>query len=67
MHHEQDTIFAPASAAGRAGVSIIRVSGSKALQSLSALSVNEPKPRLATLATLRNPRSGDIVDKALTL
>jgi len=41
MHHDQDTIFAPASAAGRAGVAIIRVSGAKALTCLPALSVKK--------------------------
>ncbi len=67
MTNAQDTIFAPASAAGRAGVAIIRVSGPEATTCLGALSVATPAPRVATLATLTSPHTSEIVDKALVL
>lgn len=63
-----DTIFALASAPGRAGVAVIRVSGSKALFSLQALSRRAAfKPRHAYLMALYDPRSDDVLDQALVL
>ncbi|MDB5492632.1 MAG: GTPase and tRNA-U34 5-formylation enzyme TrmE [Micavibrio sp.] len=63
-----ETIYALASAPGRAGVSVLRVSGPLAKDSLSALS-NEslPGPRQATLRTLRSPDSGQPIDSAIVI
>ncbi len=61
----QDTIFAEATAPGRAGVSIIRVSGSRAPAVLSVFGIDNLKPRLATLRKLREPEG--ILDEALVL
>lgn len=60
------TIFALASAPGRAGVSVIRISGEAASSALPALSVSPlPAPRQAILRKLR---AGDeLVDEALVI
>ncbi|MFN9780240.1 MAG: tRNA uridine-5-carboxymethylaminomethyl(34) synthesis GTPase MnmE [Alphaproteobacteria bacterium] len=62
-----DTIFALSSARGRAGVSVVRVSGPKAAAALQALTgLPAPQPRTATLRTLRDT-AGDTIDRALVL
>jgi tRNA modification GTPase len=62
------TIFAPASAIGKAGVSVFRISGLNASAVVTHLcNPNEiPQPRLASLREIRNAR-GEIVDRALVL
>ncbi|CAO3415285.1 tRNA uridine-5-carboxymethylaminomethyl(34) synthesis GTPase MnmE [Azospirillum doebereinerae] len=62
------TIFALATAPGRSGVAVVRVSGPGAGTALTALTGRPlPEPRRASLATLRDPRSGDALDDALVL
>ena len=61
----RDTIFAPATAAGRAAVAVVRVSGPATLAVVEALAGTAPKPRLAALRTLRH--GGDVLDEALVL
>ncbi|MGF7174503.1 tRNA uridine-5-carboxymethylaminomethyl(34) synthesis GTPase MnmE [Azospirillum doebereinerae] len=62
------TIFALATAPGRSGVAVVRVSGPGAGSALTALSGRPlPEPRRATLATLRDPATGDALDDALVL
>ncbi len=60
-----DTIFAPATAPGRAGVAVIRISGVKAEKALSWLGVDTPDPRHLTRATLCEPGSGEVLDNGL--
>lgn len=64
-----DTIFALASARGKSGVAVIRVSGESALKSLLKIThINEkPTPRKARLLKLYSPISGEIIDHALCL
>lgn len=62
-----DTIFALASGPGRAGVAVVRVSGPRAGRALDRLSGRRPPARVATLATLRDPDTRDVLDRALTL
>lgn len=63
-----DTIFALATAPGRAGVAVIRVSGPASWDSFSVLSHEHPlEARTCTLCTLRNPLNGDLLDEALIL
>lgn len=63
-----DTIFALASAPGRAGVQVIRISGPDAGAALSRLTGRAlPAPRQAALAGLRDPVTGELLDKALVL
>ena len=61
----EDTIFAPATAPGRAGVAVIRISGAKAPKALSRLGVDTPAPRVLTKATLCDPGSGEVLDEIL--
>lgn len=62
------TIFALASAPGRAGVAVVRVSGSKVLQVLSALGVDDiPALRQASLRKLSDGAGGAVIDHALVL
>ena len=67
MVRSPDTIFALSTPRGRAGIAIIRVSGPEAESSLTALARLVPEARLATLAVLRDPASGEPIDRALVL
>ena len=60
-----DTIYAAATAAGRAAVAVVRVSGPAARAAVTALGGRVPRPRLAALRTLSSD-SGPI-DQALVL
>ena len=63
-----ETIVALASGAGRAGVAVIRVSGSQGGAVLRALSgADLPPPRVATLCAFRDPVGGDLLDEGLAL
>lgn len=61
----EDTIFAPATAPGRAGVAVIRISGPKAAKALDRMAVSLPVPRKLTRAALRDPSSDEALDDAL--
>jgi tRNA modification GTPase len=67
MTRVEDTIFALASAPGRAGVAVVRVSGPMAPQIVHKISESLPEPRRARLATLKDPASGEAIDRALIL
>lgn len=60
-----DTIFALASAPGRAGVSVIRVSGPDALTALAIFGVHEPRSRYANLRILKI--ADEVIDQALVI
>ncbi len=62
-----ETIFALASAMGRAGVSVIRVSGPDSWVSLHALSGQTPIVRMSHLYTLRDNVSRETIDQALVI
>ncbi len=63
-----DTIYAPATAVGRAAVAIVRVSGSRSDEVLAAfLGGPLPAHRMASLRAIRDPGSGDLIDQALVL
>lgn len=61
-----DTIFAPATAAGRAAVAVIRVSGPRAGEAVTRLAGLLPEPRHASLRRLRTGE-GQEIDQALVL
>ena len=60
------TIFAQASAAGKAGVAVVRISGPKAFSAASQLCGSLPAPRQAALRRLRSV-AGEVLDEALVL
>jgi tRNA modification GTPase len=61
-----DTIFALATARGRSGVAVIRISGSKAFETASQLVGALPEPGIVRLRPVRDP-GGETVDQALVL
>lgn len=62
------TIFASATAPVKSGVAVIRISGQGAAKALTSFtSCQLPKPRIATLAKLHNPKNGELIDEALIL
>ncbi len=62
------TIFALATAPGRSGVAVVRVSGPGAGTALGALTGRPlPRPREATRARLHAPATGERLDEALVL
>jgi len=65
---EIDTIAAVSTAPGLGAIAVVRVSGPSALRILSALSPElpeEPDPRRAMLADVRDPQSGELLDRAV--
>ena len=64
-----ETIFAPATAPGRSGVAVLRISGPAAGPALLALSgrTELPPARRATLARLRDPTTGGAIDRGLVV
>lgn len=66
MSRADDTVFALASGAGRAGVAVIRVSGPAAGAAFIALTGGLPEPRRAALRALYGA-GGGLIDRALTL
>ena len=61
-----DTIFAQATAPGRAGVSVVRISGPAAFDASRHLSGSVPEPRVASLRQLTRA-DGSVLDRALVL
>lgn len=61
-----DTIFAQATAAGRAGVSVVRISGPAAMDIAVELVGNLPASHQTAVRTLRTTE-GEIIDRALVL
>ena len=61
-----DTIFALATPPGRGAVAVVRVSGPGARATIAAIAGGVPRPRRATLRTLKNV-AGVTLDRALVL
>ena len=63
-----DTIFALATASGRAAVAVVRLSGPGSAAALVGLTGRPcPAPRMAGLRALRDPDDGETLDRALVL
>ena len=62
-----DTIFARASGAGKAGVSVFRLSGSSALDAAHRLVPIQIKNRRIELTTIANPETGEVIDRGLVI
>ena len=62
-----DTIFALASGAGRAAVSLLRLSGPESRAILARLAGGLPRARMASLRRLRHPATAELLDEALVL
>ncbi|MDR3424376.1 MAG: tRNA uridine-5-carboxymethylaminomethyl(34) synthesis GTPase MnmE [Alphaproteobacteria bacterium] len=66
---DDQTIFAPATASGKAGVAVFRVSGNDAAQVIVRLCEPNalPTPRRVVRRRIKNPQTGGTVDHALVL
>ncbi|MGH7013212.1 MAG: tRNA uridine-5-carboxymethylaminomethyl(34) synthesis GTPase MnmE [Stellaceae bacterium] len=62
-----DTIYAFATAPGRAGVALLRLSGPQAGAVLRELAGRLPTPRRALVARFADPRSGETIDRGIAL
>jgi len=67
MSADRSTIFALSSGRPPAAIAVVRVSGPQAGAALRALTGRVPEPRKATLARVREPGSGEVIDEALAL
>jgi tRNA modification GTPase len=65
--NKQSTIYALSSGQGRAGVAVIRVSGSRAGEVLGGLGGKLPEPRFASLRILKSFDGSELIDQALVL
>ena len=63
----KDTIFALSSGALPAGIAVVRSSGPASGALVAALAGRVPQARLAELATLRDPATGEEIDRGLLL
>ena len=61
------TIYALSSAPGRAGVAIVRVSGSHAGMVLNVMTPPRPKPRVAGGRRILHPKTGEVLDRGIVL
>jgi tRNA modification GTPase len=61
------TIFALASAAGRSGIAVIRVSGDNAADIFGTMCEIEPRPRYATRSVILNPKTNEKLDDGLVI
>ena len=61
------TIFALSSGHGKAGVAVIRISGAAAGHALRGMAGALPEARRAALRTLRDPATGEALDRGLIL
>ena len=61
-----DTIFALSSGRPPAAIAVVRISGPRAADTLAQLAGSLPRPRAASLRTLRD-REGGVLDRALVL
>lgn len=63
----ESTLFAPASGFGRAAVAVIRISGAGARMIVETLCPPLPAPRRLSLRAIRDPASGEVLDRGLVV
>lgn len=64
---QADTIYALASAPGKGGVAVVRVSGDWLGRAHANIAGNVPPARKAVLRKLVHPQTGEAIDRALVL
>jgi tRNA modification GTPase len=64
---KEETVFAPATAAGRAGIAVVRLSGPGVREAIATLGVAVPPPRVARRAVFHVKKSGEVIDDGLVL
>jgi tRNA modification GTPase len=65
--NDRPTIFALSSGRPPAAIAVVRLCGPRAGVALEKLIGRTPKPRQATLARVRDPATGEVIDEALAL
>ncbi|MEP9350176.1 tRNA uridine-5-carboxymethylaminomethyl(34) synthesis GTPase MnmE [Xanthobacter sp. KR7-225] len=63
----EDTIFAVSSGRPPSGVAVVRISGPAAAATARAVCGDLPAPRLACYRAMRDPASGEVLDRGLVL
>ena len=67
---DNQTIYALSTVFGKSGVAVIRISGTKAIDAVSAMTdidVKKIRPRYAYFTRLRCPASAEVLDRCLLL
>jgi tRNA modification GTPase len=64
---DNKTIYALSSGRPPVAVAVVRISGPRAGDALKALTGKIPQPRQAAFARIRDPKTNEIIDEALTL
>lgn len=68
MLDDKKTIFALATAPGKSGVAVIRISGENAFSCIKILTkLDPPQPRKAVLRDIINPHNNQIIDKSIII
>jgi tRNA modification GTPase len=67
MASDRDTIFALSSGRPPAAIAVVRISGPRARVALEQLVGRVPQPRRASLARVRDPATGGVIDEGLAL
>lgn len=62
-----ETIFAVSSGAPPAAIAVVRISGAAAFPAAEAMAGSLPEPRRVGVRALRDPESGELLDRALVL
>jgi tRNA modification GTPase len=62
-----ETIYAVATGAGRAAITVVRISGPDARALIRLLAGSVPEPRRADLVALRHPSTQEVLDRCLVL
>src|SRR5207237_9723115 len=62
-----DTIFAPATAAGRAAIAILRISGPDCARAVTSVTGRLPMPRAASRARFVHPETREQLDDGFVL
>ena len=65
LHINPKTIFALSTAPGKAGISVIRISGSSVRKVSVIFSIELPKPRQVKLCQLIHPITKEVIDNSL--
>jgi tRNA modification GTPase len=67
VRNDRPTIYALSSGRPPAAIAVVRLCGPRAGAALEKLIGRVPKPRHATLARVRDPATGEVIDEALAL
>lgn len=67
MARDGETIFAVASGAPPCAIAILRISGPQSIEAATQMAGSLPPPRTASVRAIRDPRTGELLDRALVI